>query len=84
VYSEDHVGETDGEFSVCQFFENGTYEYVRRWVGGEEAVTAFHFYTHNVASKMGLVERVIITDGGDCTNMEWVYGKGQTFPPPVQ
>ena len=24
------------EFSVCQFFEDGTYEYVRRWVDAEE------------------------------------------------
>lgn len=47
--------------------------------GAEEAVKAFHHYTNNVASDMGLVKRVIITDGGDCINAEWQYGKGITF-----
>jgi hypothetical protein len=68
------------EFSVCQFFKDGQYEYVRRYVSAEEAVKAFKHYTNNVAVKMGVVTRVIITDGGDCTNMEWQYGKGITYP----
>ena len=38
-----------GEFSVCQFFEDGTYEYVRRFVGAQEAVEAARHYTDNVA-----------------------------------
>jgi hypothetical protein len=71
-----------GEFSVCQFFKDGTYEYVRRYVGAEEAVKAFNHYTNNVVARMGIVvERVIITDGGDSVNMEWVSGKGVTYPP---
>jgi|KBSSwiStaDraftv2_1062776.scaffolds.fasta_scaffold2788185_1 hypothetical protein len=68
-----------GEFSVCQFFDNGEYEYVRRWVGPEEAVKAFAHYTTSLAVKMGKVERVIITDGGDFTNLEWQAGKGFTY-----
>jgi hypothetical protein len=68
-----------GEFSVCQFFEDGTSEYIRRYVDAEEAVRAAHFYTHNVAAKLGIVKRVIITDGGDCINFEWILGKGVTF-----
>lgn len=68
-------------FNVCQFFEDDSYEYVRRYVSAEEAVKAFNYYTNNVAVKMGVVKRVIITDGGDCINMEWEYGKGITFPP---
>lgn len=68
-------------FSVCQFFDDDSYEYVRRYVSAEEAVKAFQHYTNNVAVKMGVVKRVIITDGGDCINMEWQYGKGVTFPP---
>lgn len=70
---------SDTEFSVCQFFNDDTYEYVRRFVSAEEAVKAFYHYTNNVASDMGLVKRVIITDGGDCVNAEWQYGKGITF-----
>lgn len=30
----------NGEFSVCQFFKDGLHEYVRRFVGAEEAVKA--------------------------------------------
>lgn len=78
------IGKTSGEFSVCQFFKTGEYEYVRRWVSPREAVEAFRHYTHNVATKMGVVKRVIVTDGGDCTNMEWKYGEGITFPPKEQ
>jgi len=69
------------EFSVCQFFKGGAYEYVRRFVGPEEAVKAAHHYTHNVAAKLGMVERVIITDGGDDCCFEWKRGEGVTFPP---
>jgi hypothetical protein len=78
--ADGRIGNTRGEFSVCQFFQGGQYEYVRRWVSAEEAKYAFDHYTNNVASRMGATKRVIITDGGDCTNAEWVYGKGITFP----
>jgi cellulase/cellobiase CelA1 len=67
------------EFSVCQFFEDGTSEYVRRNVGPKEAVDAAHHYCNSVGARMGFTKRVIITDGGDCVNFEWVYGKGVTF-----
>lgn len=59
------------KFSVCQFFVTGEYEYVRRYVSAKEAVDAALHYTNNVATKMGIIERVIITDGGDCTVWEW-------------
>jgi hypothetical protein len=78
----DHIGTTRGEFSVCQFFRDDSYEYVRRWVSVEEAAEAFKFYTNNVASRVGMTKRVIITDGGDCTNAEWIHGEGVVYPPP--
>lgn len=68
------------EFSVCQFFEDKSYEYVRRYVSAEEAVKAFKHYTTCVGAQIGTTKRVIITDGGDCTNMEWKFGEGITFP----
>lgn len=71
---------TTGEFSVCQFFQDGTYEYVRRFVSAEEAVEAFKHYTTSVAAKIGTTVQVIITDGGDLTCAEWQYGKGIVFP----
>ena len=70
----------DNEFSVCQFFEDDTYEYVRRYVSAEEAMEAFKHYTVSVGAKIGITKRVIITDGGDCINAEWQFGKGLTYP----
>ena len=67
------------EFSVCQFFADDSYEYVRRNVGAEEAVKAAHHYCNSVGAKMGMTKRVIITDGGDSVYFEWQYGKGVTF-----
>lgn len=68
-------------FSVCQFFEDGSYEYVRRNVDAEDAAKAFHFYTHNVSARIGLTARVIVTDSGDYIAAEWHYRQGVTFPP---
>lgn len=73
-----------GEFSVCQFFRDGTHEYVRRHVLPEEAIAAFAHYTNNPVSKIGIVSRVIVTDGGDCINLEWKHGEGIVFPPKEQ
>lgn len=70
-------------FSVTQYFHNGMYETVRRGVSAEEAMRAFAHYTGNVASRMGLTARVIITDGSDYITLEWQFGLGITFPPPV-
>lgn len=68
-----------GEFSVCQFFKDGTSEYVRRNVGAEEAVNTAKHYCTSVGAQIGTTVRVIITDDGDCTNFEWKYGEGVTF-----
>lgn len=68
------------EFSVYQWFPDGSYERVREHVSAEEAVSAFIFYTTNVASKMGITQKVMITDGGDCCVREWVQGQGLVFP----
>lgn len=70
-----------GEFSVCQFFVDDSYEYVRRYVDQDEAVKAVKHYCDNVASRMGITKRVIITDGGDCVCFEWRFGEGVVFPP---
>ena len=69
------------EFSVVQFFEDGSYEYVRKLVSAEEAMSAVKHYTSSMGVKMGFVKRVIITDGGDCCCFEWLHDKGVVFPP---
>lgn len=71
------------EFSVYQFFPDGSYECVRSFVSAEEAMRAFKHYISSVGARLGTTQRVIITDGGDCTNFEWKYGEGITFPPVV-
>jgi len=70
-----------GEFSVCQFFMDGSYEYVRRFVDAEEAVKASKHYTTSVGARIGTTVRVIITDAGDCIAFEWKRGEGVVFPP---
>ena len=36
--------------------------------------------TQGPASMLGMVKRVIITDGGDCCVFEWKQGEGITWP----
>lgn len=72
----------ENEFSVCQFFQDGRYEYVRRYVGAKEAVETAKRYTESVGARLGTTVRVIITDGDDNTNFEWKFGEGVTYPPP--
>jgi hypothetical protein len=67
-------------FSVCQFFEDGTYHYWKRNVGVKEALEAAKHLTTNVASRVGITTRVIITDSDDHIAWEWERGKGITFP----
>jgi hypothetical protein len=67
------------EFSVAQFFDDGTWFYVREYVSGDEAMAVFKQCTRSFGAKHGLVRRVLITDGGDEINVEWKYGKGITY-----
>lgn len=71
---------SDNEFSVYQFFDDGVYERVRSFVSAQNAFDAFQHYTKNVATKIGITERVIITDGGDCIVAEWKKDEGLIFP----
>jgi hypothetical protein len=70
----------DNQFSVVQYFEDGSYEYVRRYVSAENAMNAVQHYTNNVAVMLGITNRVIVTDGGDSICFEWIRGKGVVFP----
>ena len=69
------------EFSVWQFLDGDIREKVRDNVSAEEAVQAAFHYTNNVATKMGITERVIIVDDSDCVVFEWLKDKGIVFPP---
>jgi hypothetical protein len=69
----------DAEFSVYQFFVDGTNERVRSFVIAEEAVMAFEHYTTSIAVQLGIVEKVMITDGGDHCVYLWEKGRGITW-----
>lgn len=81
MQSEDgHIGITHGQYSVAQFFPDGTNEYVRRFVGAEESVKTAKDFSERPAAKIGIIARIVITDGGDFTVFEWQFGKGVTYP----
>lgn len=68
------------EFSVYQFFIDGSQERVLEFVDAETAVNKAIFITQSVGGRLGTTKRVIVTDGGDCINFEWIHGKGVVFP----
>lgn len=70
-----------GEFSVVQFFVDGSHEYVERNIDADTAARRFADMTRTVGARIGTTVKVIITDDGDCTNMEWQHGRGITYPP---
>jgi hypothetical protein len=74
----------DELFHVCQYFKDGSYEYVRRNVPAEQALKAFDHYVASVAARVGITVSVMIIDQGDCVNAEWKYGEGIVFPPPSE
>jgi hypothetical protein len=67
-------------FSVCQFFYDGCYEYVRQSVDAAEAVQAAMHYATSVGARLGTTRRVIITDSGDSITFEWTWDDGIVFP----
>lgn len=67
-------------FSVAMYYPNGVYEYIARYVSAQEALIKARSYITRPAALIGVIRRVIVTDGGDCTVFEWQYGKGITFP----
>lgn len=68
------------EFSVYQFFPDDSCEEVLRFVEAGPAVSMAAQLSQSVGARIGTTVRIIITDGGDFTVFEWLYGKGVTFP----
>lgn len=67
------------EFSVYQFFPDGSYEqYVRR-VGPAVAIDKAVHCATSVGARLGTTVRVIITDDGDNINWEWKWEEGIVF-----
>lgn len=68
------------EFSVYWTDRDGGQHRELHFVEAEPAMRAVKRLTTGPAAMMGIVARVIITDGGDCCCYEWLKDKGQTFP----
>jgi len=70
------------EFSVYWYDPTGAYCCEAKFVGAEEAVELARSLTNRPAARMGIITRVMITDGGDFCVLDWRNGEGIVFPPP--
>ena len=68
------------EFSVFWWDRDGGQHRELSFVEVLPAMKACKRLTQGPAAMMGIVERVIITDGGDFTCFEWIKDVGITFP----
>jgi hypothetical protein len=73
--------ETRGEFSVYWWDPDGGQNTELRFVDAGRAMNRAASLARGPAAQMGIVERIIVTDGGDFINFEWLKGQGVTYPP---
>ena len=69
------------EYSVYLWFEDGSYHRELQHVDMVTAVAKATSMCTNVGAQMGITQKVMITDGGDCSIFEWEHGKGIVHPP---
>lgn len=69
------------QFSVYQFFPDGSYERTMHFVPFEPAIKNAAQLAASVGGRIGTTQRIIITDGGDEIVFEWLYSKGVVWPP---
>jgi hypothetical protein len=70
------------EFSVYWWDINGVCTDELRFVSAQDAVDRASFLAHGPGAKIGVISRIIITDGLDLTCFEWLKDKGVVFPGP--
>lgn len=68
------------KFNVHQFFVDDSSEHVASRVPAQVAVSKARQLSTSVGARIGTTKRVIVTDNGDITVLEWVHGKGLIFP----
>lgn len=68
---------TKGEFSIYWWAEDGTRITEMNFVDAE---TAFKRFRGLTGPANLVVDRLIITDGGDSISLEWNYEKSLVFP----
>lgn len=72
------------EFSVYEFYPDETYTLVKAFVSAEEAVRTAKACTQKPAVMLGVIRKVMITDGGDACVFEWRADVGVVYPPPEE
>jgi hypothetical protein len=72
------------EFSVVVSFRPGRTIFDSRSIGAREAVMRASALSKSVAGRTGLIQKIIITDGGDHTVFAWEFKKGITYPAPEE
>jgi hypothetical protein len=72
----------EGEFSVWIFFIDGTHFSEWRGLDAGSALAQAAELSKRPAIAAGIfVERIIVTDSGDCTVFEWRPAQSVTWPP---
>ena len=71
---------TEELFNTVQFFPDGSHEYIARAVPIAQAMEKACSYIARPAAKIGIIQRVIVTDAGDRCCFEWRFMKGITYP----
>jgi len=64
-------------FSVFQFLDDGTCNYVRTDANIDDAVAVFATIVNCVGARIGTTRRVVITDGRD--SVQWTFGRGISY-----
>jgi len=67
-------------FSVYVFFPDDSWQKEGEGLDVVGAMRLVSQLSHSVGARMGMVQRIIITDSGDSTCLEWKPGLGITFP----
>ncbi|MET4187277.1 hypothetical protein ABIB94_009428 [Bradyrhizobium sp. JR7.2] len=70
---------SEGEFSVIEFYDNGTHAYVARELDAKSAVELAKACIDTALVIGGVVNQIVITDGGGFTAVQWERGKGIVF-----
>lgn len=68
------------EYSVYWWDQDNHQHTEMQWQFPKRCAEACKRLTQGPAAMLGMVDRVIITDGGDCIVFEWKKGEGITWP----
>jgi len=71
---------SENEFSVFWWDPTGSYHKELGFVSAEAAMEKAISLTRRPAALIGVIRKVMITDGGDFCVFLWEFGKGVVFP----